>query len=115
MHKRLIDEGFEYELWILGDGIKRESYEEFIRLNNIKEYTKLLGFKKNPYKYIKQCDSYICSSRMEGYSLVVAESIILEKPIVSTMCSGPIELIENGEYGILVENSIDGIYSGMKK
>lgn len=57
---------------------------------------------------------FICSSRIEGYSLVVSESIILGKPIISTACSGPTELLGDGKYGLLVENSELGIYKGMK-
>lgn len=114
VHKRLIEEGYDYELWILGDGIERNSYKEFINKNNLEDTVELLGFKKKPYKFIEKCDAFVRSSRMEGYSLVVSESIILGKPIISTICSGPTELLGNGKYGLLVENSELGIYKGMK-
>ncbi len=46
----------------------------------------------------------------------MTESLIVGTPVVSTDCSGARELLgENNEYGIVTENSEDGIYDGMKK
>lgn len=73
----------------------------------------LLGFKRNPYDFMVDSDVFICSSRAEGYSLVIAEAMILGLPIITTDCSGPNELVEKGKYGILVENSLNGIVSGI--
>lgn len=114
-HKMLIEEGFDHELWILGDGSKKQEYIKYITDNKLTDSVKLLGFKDNPYKYIKHCDLFVCSSRQEGFSLVVAEAMILGKAILSTTCSGPNELLGFGEYGMIVDNSTDGIYNGLKK
>lgn len=110
---KLNNDKLNYELWILGEGWDRPKLEALIdkyKLNNVK----LLGFKENPYKYIKQGDLFVCSSKNEGFSLVIAEAIILGLPIISTNCSGPNELLNFGEYGLLVENSIEGLYLGLK-
>ena len=80
-------------------------------LNNIK----LLGFKENPYKYINQDDLFVCSSKNEGFSLVIAEVMILGLPVISTNCSGPNELLNFGEYGFMVENTEDALYEGLKE
>ena len=50
---------------------------------------------------MKQSDIYILSSRYEGYSLTVAEALVLNKAIISTRCIGPMELLENGKYGLM--------------
>lgn len=113
-HKILINQGYNYELWFLGDGIERNKYEKFINDNNLQNYTKIYGFKKNPYKYISKCDAFICSSRAEGYSTVVVESTIIGVPVISTNCSGANEILENGKSGLVVQNSLDGIIQGMK-
>lgn len=114
-HKKLVDEGLKHTIIILGEGEEREKLENLIKTNNLDDSVQLLGFHKNPYKYIYNSDAFICSSRSEGFSLVVAEAIVLEKPIISTKCSGPIELLDGGNYGMLVENSTEGIYEGIKK
>ena len=74
----------------------------------------LWGMQENPYKFIKNADVFLCTSHYEGYGLVVAEALILEKPVISTNVSGPAEILNNGDYGMLVENSTEGIYKGMK-
>lgn len=107
-------DGLDYELWILGEGWGRPQLEELIEKYNLNN-VKLLGYKENPYKYIKMGDIFVCSSRNEGFSLVIGEAMILGLPIISTNCSGPNELLNFGEFGILVENSVDRLYLEMKK
>lgn len=113
-HLKLIKEGFEHKLYILGEGPERQLLENYIFHNSLSDSAILLGFQNNPYPFILMSDAFISSSRAEGFSLVVAEAIILGKPVISTKTAGPIELLDSGEYGLLVDNSIDGIYKGMK-
>lgn len=115
IHKQLMNEGFDYELWIIGDGEQKEELEQFILENKLESSVKLLGVKENPYKYINCCDLFICSSRTEENSLVIKEAFILGIPVLSTNFLGSAELLSDGEYGILVENSSLGIYVGLKK
>lgn len=113
--KQLIDDGLKFELWIIGDGIQKQLLEEYILNNSLTDYIKILGFKKNPYKYIANSDIFICSSRAEGFSLALAEAVILGVPIITTDCSGPNEIINFGEYGLLVSNDYEDIYNGLKR
>ena len=46
-----------------------------------------------------------CSSRFEGFGMVILEAQANEIPVVSFDCPyGPSELIKNNETGILIEN-----------
>ena len=111
---KLNKDNIKYELWILGEDWARPKLEELInkyRLSNIK----LLGFKENPYKYIKQGDLFVCSSKNEGFSLVIAEAMILGLPVISTKCSGPNELLNFGQFGYMVENDEEALYEGLKE
>lgn len=111
---KLNKDGLKYELWILGEGWGRASLEELIEKHKLYN-VKLLGYKDNPHKYIKEGDLFVCSSRNEGFSLVIAEAMILGLPIISTNCSGPNELLNFGEYGFMVENNEDALYEGLKE
>ncbi|PGZ75800.1 glycosyltransferase [Bacillus sp. AFS029637] len=114
--KRLLSEGYDFNLIILGDGPEREKLNEMIFHTPIlSRKVDILGFKDNPYKYMNRCNMYVSSSLTEGFPLAVAEAIILELPIISTHCNGIVEMLDNGEYGLLVENSEGGIYEGLKK
>lgn len=116
VHKRLLDEGLNHHIYILGIGEEQPRLEKQMRELGIENSVTLLGFHKNPYQYVGRCDLYVCSSHREGFSTAVTESLIVGTPVVSTNCSGAKELLgEHNEYGIVVENSEDGIYEGMKK
>ena len=114
-HNRLKREGYDCDLWIVGEGTDRENLETYIVDNNLQDSVKLLGFKNNPYPYMKNADLFVCSSKAEGFSTVVTEALILGLPIVTTDCSGMKELLGDSEYGIITENSVDGLYTGMEK
>ena len=90
------------KLWILGEGSERKNFAKFILETGLTDSVKLLGFKSNPYNYLKQADLFISTSEIEGFSLAVAEAIILGLPIISTSTDGPKEILENGKYGMLI-------------
>lgn len=115
-HNKLIKEGLDYNLIILGEGGERKNLEKYIKQNNLENNVKLLGFKENPYPYLNKTDIFISSSLYEGFSLVVAEAICLNKPVIATKCTGPLELLENGKYGLITEvGNIEDLAEKMKK
>lgn len=111
----LVNDGFDFELWILGTGSQEEDLKLYIQENNLESYIKLLGFHSNPYKYIVQGDLFVCSSRSEGYSTAVTEALILGLPVITTDCSGMAELLKNGECGVITKNDEEAFYQGLKK
>lgn len=116
VHKKLLDEGYEHEVWLVGEGREREGLEEYIEQHHLEKSVKLVGYSSNPYCYVKRADVFVCSSRIEGLSSAVLEATILEKPIVSTTCPGARDILgENKQAAILVENSTEGIYEGLKE
>ena len=107
---KLHKEGYEFEVWILGQGEGKNDIGQYIKENQMRDYFKLKGFQENPYPYIQAADALICSSRAEGFSTVATEALILNKPIFTTDCSGMKELFGEYQCGIICENSEDGIY-----
>lgn len=116
IHKRLLDEGIKNRVYILGVGEEQESIEHYLKENNLTDSFVFLGYRTNPYKYVKQADLYVCSSYSEGFSTSVTESLIVGTPVVTTFCSGMQELLGyNNEYGIVTENDENSLYEGVKK
>lgn len=113
--KRLTDEKYNFCVWIIGEGPLRQELQEQIDKSGLQGKINLVGFFPNPYAVMNLCDAYVCSSRIEGYSLAVAEALVIGMPVISTKCTGPVELLAGGEFGSLVENSEQGIYEGMKE
>lgn len=92
------------QLLIIGKGEKKRELEEYIKKNNLSKNIKLIGYKKNPFKYIRAADIFVLSSRFEGLPNVLIESIFLKRGIISSNCpTGPNEILKNGKYGDLFE------------
>ena len=114
IHKRLLDEGFAHDLWILGEGPEREKLEKYISENALHETVKLFGFCANPYPFMQEADLVVCSSEYEGYSTFISEAVILGKPIVTTDCGGMQEILGDSEFGMITGNNEEALYEGLR-
>lgn len=115
VHKRLLDEGFNHQIKIVGDGYDFENIKNLKSEFGVDKTAEMTGFTDNPYPHFKNADFYILSSRYEGFPTVLFEAITLKKNIIATDVSGVREMLEDGKLGLIVENSEEGIYEGMKK
>lgn len=113
-HKKLIDEGVKHRLMIMGEGVERAPLEKLISDLSLSGSVELIGYRENPYPYIKAADVCVCSSDYEGISTFITESLILGKVIVTTDCSGMRELLGNSEYGIITDSDDKALARGIK-
>ena len=114
-HKILLNQGFSNKLLIIGEGGERESLEQIIKASGVERTALLLGFKGNPYPYIKNADLLACSSDYEGFSSFIAEGLILGKAIVTTNCTGMEELLGSSQYGLITDCDKKALSEGIKK
>lgn len=112
--KRLNDEGLDLQLSIIGSGEKYNELNNYIEQNNLKNKVFLLGYRENPYKYVKNSDLFVCSSISEGFSLVIGEAMAIGVPVISVNYPGPNEVLEFGKYGMLVNNDENSLCNGIK-
>ena len=116
IHKQLRDEGYPVHTYILGDGSERGKIERYVSENALEETFTLLGYRTNPYKYVANCDLFVCASFAEGFSTAATESLIVGTPVCTVEVSGMKEMLgENNEYGIVTDNDEDALYRGIKK
>lgn len=115
VHKKLIDEGLKHQLLIIGDGYDFNNIQDQLKRLGLQETVTMLGFSSNPYPYLKKADFYVMSSRHEGFPTIIAEALILKKPVSATDISGIRDLLQDGRLGNITPNSEEGIYEGMKK
>lgn len=114
--KKLTDEHYPVHTYILGEGSERANLQRYIEENNLTNYVTLLGYQLNPYKYVSKCDLFVCASHAEGFSTAATEALILGVPVCTVEVSGMKEMLgKNNEYGIVVENSDEALYQGIKK
>ncbi|KFF27957.1 glycosyltransferase [Chryseobacterium vrystaatense] len=113
-HKRLIDEGFHHTIIVVGSGEEMKNLTEQIRVNNVQDTFILSGNRMNPYPYVKNADYFILPSESEAWPLVIAEALILQKPIIATDTGDVGVMIKDRETGYLINYETDEMYSAMK-
>lgn len=111
----LPDEGHPLHWYIIGDGGDRPELERLIAEAGLGAYITLLGMKKNPYPYLPKMTLYFQPSRWEGKPMAVTEAFMLGLPVLATEYSSAREQIRGGVDGIIVANSEEGIYEGLKR
>ncbi|WP_415325237.1 glycosyltransferase [Chryseobacterium sp. MMS23-Vi53] len=114
-HKKLLNDGFIHNINIIGDGEDYELLSKRIEELGVQNSFKLLGTQMNPYPYVKNADFYVMPSESEGWPLIIAETLILQKPILATNVGGIPEMIDHNITGYLTEYSEEGLYNGIKE
>jgi len=93
------------KLVILGEGNKKESYIKLTQKLGIESLVEFKGYVFNPFPYYKNAYYLVLTSKNEGFSNVLVESLSVETPVIAFDCfAGPNEIVINKENGILVEN-----------
>ena len=97
---------------IIGDGPDYSLVKKKINEYHLEEKVILMGRMRNPYPYVWASDCFLMCSRYEPFGLVILESMILGTPVLS-MNVASIKEIMSEEYGMIYENSEDGLYEGL--
>lgn len=101
--KLVSDRGYHIRLIIIGSGPESGRLQKIIKALSLSEIVELKGFVMNPYPYLLYSDVFVMSSISEALPTVLCEAMILAKPVIVTNCTGCIEIIGDGEYGLLAE------------
>jgi glycosyltransferase involved in cell wall biosynthesis len=102
-------------LVILGEGLNKENLKRIAHENGVANWVHFLGFKTNPYKYIKRAKFFVLSSKFEGLPMVLLEALACCTPVVAFDCpTGPKEVVINEENGLLIEDqNIEALINGI--
>lgn len=113
---RLKSEGIfkNMHLSIIGAGDEIDNLVSLINDLKLEKDVTLLGNQSNPFQYLKSADLFVLSSKHESFGNVVIEALTLNVPVVSTKVATMHEMLTS-DYGIIVENSNEGLYEGLKK
>lgn len=97
----------DWKIAIAGTGSKKEvkEFKRLIASHNISSKIILRGAISGEQlcKHYRESSVYIMTSRWEGMPLVLAEAMSFGLPIISFDNSGANEVLDNGKYGLLVE------------
>ena len=95
----------DWRLEIFGEG-DRSQYDRMVSSLNIDRHRCVLhGRSDNIQEEFINSSLAVCSSKFEGFGLVITEAMVCGLPVVSFDCPwGPRAIINDGEDGLLVEN-----------
>ena len=106
----------QINLVIIGDGEFKNSLIKYIKEKNIPNCY-LIGFKQNPFKYLKKSKLFISTSLWEDPGHTLIEAGYLNVPVLSSCCpNGPKEIIKDDITGFCYElNNIGNLAEKMEK
>ena len=106
--QKLKEDGFDFELLFVGDGILREKLERMVKKTGLENYITFLGAKPavEVRKYMEEANIFIFNSDYrEGWGAVVNESMNSGCAVVASHAVGSVPfLIKNRENGLIYKS-----------
>ncbi len=110
--KEVLQSGKDVHLLILGDGELREKLISLAKELGIKDHVSFKGFRTDILDYLHISDMFVFPSEREGMPNSLLEAMACRLPVIAAGVGGVIDLIRNGENGIMVP---PGDAEGLKK
>ena len=86
---------------LVGDGPLRSDLEgQALRLG-LGDVVHFVGLQEDVRPFVLAMDVFMMSSQFEGFGLVLAEAMALERPVVATGVGGVRDIVQSGENGML--------------
>lgn len=99
---------------IAGEGNQKEHLKTLAEKNGVS--LRLLGFREDICSLLEASDVFAFPSKREGLSVSVMEAMFMKKPVIASKIRGNIDLIKDGENGLLVHpNTVEAWEQGMHK
>lgn len=93
----------DHQLILVGTGSAEDDYKSLTRQLGLQEDVFFLGFKKDPYRYVKRSDVFVMPSYFEGYPNALAEALICDVACVAyDFKAGAKDLLGDNKAGTIV-------------
>lgn len=89
----------QYEVWLVGDGVRRHSVELLVLSVGVKDNVKFMGLRTDVPNILKTADVVVMSTHYEGLSLSNIEGMAAGRPFVASDVDGIHEVTAG--YGLL--------------
>lgn len=108
--KYLKSQKVDFVISIFGDGPLRQSLQEQIDTDNLKNHVRLEGFNPDIVPILHAFDIFTITSFHEGLPISLLEAMAAGTPVISTNVGGIAEVIVDGESGFLVSNMNPAVF-----
>lgn len=88
---------------VIGSGELENECKRYIEEHDLGRNVNILGFKNNPYTYMKNSKMLVMTSMFEGFGLVAVEAMILGVPVATLKVGGLVDIVDN-KCGIICES-----------
>ncbi len=114
---KLVSQGYDFKLLLVGDGELRKPIEEAINRYNLQDTVEITGWatQKQVQNFILESQVMVLPSFAEGLPVVIMESLALGRPVIGTYIAGIPELVIPEKSGWLVPaGSVETLVTTMK-
>lgn len=99
--KLLIQIGYElrqrgianFSLWFIGDGPKRQEYEQLAQSLGMSEQVRFYGQQENPWRFVAQADLYIHTALNDNCPYAIIEAFAVQTPVLALPVGGIPEMM----------------------
>ncbi len=116
--RRLLDQGFHFNVILVGDGELRQVIENRIREYGLEERISITGWvgDSRVREILILSRGLVLPSFAEGLPVVLMEALALKRPVVTTYIDGIPELIKDGVNGFLtISGDVESLAEGIRK
>lgn len=112
---RLASEDDTLWLLLIGDGPMKNQLASLVESSSYRHRIQFLGYSENIASVLQASDIYVLPSQSESLGLALLEAMASQLVCVATRTLGPLEIIEPGQNGLLVDISARGVLEGLRK
>lgn len=90
-------------LYIIGDGDAKylSAMYDFIKMNDLFAYVKILGFREDVYSLLEKMHIGVVAYKSEGFGLVTVEYMMHNVAVIASNSGANVELVQNKKNGLI--------------
>lgn len=101
------------QLILVGNGPEQEKFQH---LASGDDSIQFVGYQSDPLTYVAQSHVFLQPTYHEGFSVALVEASMMERPIIATRVGGNVEIIKDGETGLLIPaRDANALYTAMQR
>jgi glycosyltransferase involved in cell wall biosynthesis len=116
--QKLIDDGLDFEIYIVGNGPLEDELKSLIKANNMQDHIKMLGLRDDIPLLLNQAHALVMPSHFEGLPITILEAGAAKLPIITTDVGVIRSVVKDDGYIVDIDgfiNSMKSVYENYKE